>query len=422
MNMRSILHASVLALFAGTAYAQSLPDPIASGNLSYIDQIGSTQTATADQQVMDGSSGNYSGIYQGNLSASSNNNATVQQRASGGALNGALTIQNGAHNTAKTQQYTAKTAATPGGTVIFTVPFFTFTTNAAGGTATYGGTTLPTSFAGGTFTSTIDQHGDYNQAYVHQGFWGSAAVTGVNYSDVAQSGSNAYVDLKQYGATNNWSSVEQNGIAVNRASDITQQGLSGSNVSTLIQAGGATSPYILQTANGGSNASYMNQTGGRTSLSQTANTGANNSGVYEVGGTASIYQSTAAPSGSNNSLIWQYGGKVVVDQSVLASGGTNTSNVTQTGASSGASTSYVYQTASAGFTNLSNLIQTGDNYAYVTQEQGVVGGGNNTSTITQTNTGAIENQAILSQTANYGANTSTIIQTGYGNIAKVTQR
>jgi hypothetical protein len=114
-----------IALFAGAALAQDpakTGNSVATGNESVIEQIGSSNGASADQSKIGGGSGNYSEVYQGlNNNASSGNSASVQQVAAGGAKNAARTSQDGSNNTAATLQNTNAPAA-GGGSVTFVCP------------------------------------------------------------------------------------------------------------------------------------------------------------------------------------------------------------------------------------------------------------------------------------------------------------
>ena len=172
-----------IALFAGAALAQDpakTGNSVAVGNEFVIEQIGSSNTASADQSKIGAGSGNYSEVYQGlNNNASSGNNASVQQVAAGGAKNAARTSQDGNNNTATTLQ---NTNASGGGSVTFLMPAVTFTNNANGTS------TVPASSAtqaAGSFTSTIEQSNNGNTASVYQGAALSAA-TGTAYSAVKQ--------------------------------------------------------------------------------------------------------------------------------------------------------------------------------------------------------------------------------------------
>ncbi len=333
MTKGILLSVSALTLFAGASFAQSLPSTYSTGDATVIEQVGASNTIGGagitgiDQQASSGAS-NWAGIYQGVNVSGSSNSATVQQVAGSGATNASLIIQDGSDNQADTQQNTSAAPGASSHTVTFTVPSFTFLTDAQGDTRTLGGVSPSPTQPGGQFISEIQQKGN-DQATVNQGIWGSAAATGSAFSQVAQLGSNAYVEVSQFGETNNWSSVTQTGTA-NNAYSITQVGGAGNNVSTLVQAGRATALYITQTANAGNNTSYLNQTGGYTTISQNANSGSNSSGVYESSGSATVIQNGFG-SGSNRSLIWQSGGNVSVQQTNLGSGG-NSSTVVQTGA------------------------------------------------------------------------------------------
>ena len=156
-----------IALFAGAALAQDpakTGNSVAVGNESVVEQIGSSNGASADQSKIGGSSGNYYEIYQGlNNNASSGNSASVQQVAAGGAKNAARTSQDGNNNTATTLQ---NTNASGGGSVTFLMPAVTFTNN-ANGTST--GPASSATQAAGSFTSSIEQSDNGNTASVYQG-------------------------------------------------------------------------------------------------------------------------------------------------------------------------------------------------------------------------------------------------------------
>ena len=473
--MRKLYLFSIPALVFSfsAAHAQSSPPPwpglnyptisgsgVSLGNVSTIQQIGSNEQVGSsasvvnpggpgpapalvvgsstsggtvygvDQSVTDAKSGNYSEIYQGtNTSASSDNSAAVIQQAGGGAKNAANTTQDGNGNTAVTKQYTNARGA-GSNPVTFNMPSFTFTNSSS--VPFIVGAALETILNPGTFSSTIVQNGDGNTANVNQGSQ-LIAATGTDYSYVSQQATGALVDVSQQGSSNNWSSVSQSGTS-STFSDVTQLGSAGNNISFLSQ----TSPLyatITQSAFGGDNASYVSQSGGAINVTQLAFRGVNNSGIWQTDGpgtttvTQTIGPLARGSSDSNTSTIWQSGitGSVSVTQNVILGGGTNTSDITQTG---GGYT--VNQTANGG-TNVSDITSNGGTSTITqtasrgyTNESTVIQAGNDSATVTQSmaHSGG-NNTSTIDQTLTGGSmpNQATVLQVAsYGpNTSNITQ-
>ena len=443
MRKLILTSASALALSAGAAFAGA-PDPakvgadVSAGNESTVEQIGSgnhvgTGASTGvDQQVMDNRSGNFSEVYQGNYDpTSSSNGATLQQKAAGGAKNASRVSQNNKNNVAQIQQNTDATNAGPA-SVIYSMPSFTFTDNHNSNIITGSGVSDPQ--APGQFTSTLEQWGNNNQAYVNQGIWGGPAATGRAFSGIEQSDSSS-VEVHQLGGANNWSVANQ----TNSSATVSQDGNLGfTNGSYLVQTAGANA-NISQQASAGNNLSSLDQTGGFAGITQVAYAGSNTAAAMQTGGVENVWQYAYGP-GTNTSVSWQSGGNVSVTQDVYTAGGHNSSDITQTNGQatvyqyayggtnestirSNGGTSEVTQTARGAYTNDSSVNQSGINYAHVEQSQALGHDGDNTSTIDQTLTDPTkaQNWAKAVQTASFGPNTSHITQTGFGNVANVSQ-
>ncbi len=324
-----IVSVSVLALSAGAAFGQSAaPSNFASpstisagtnqigggsltaGNKFYVDQvgagnqIGSGTTGGVNQQVLSGTSYNYSEVYQGYQSTQSNyGQATVNQTASAGGVNksrivqydnsGAPNISFTGGNIASATQIVTVDGATNASTIEQTGS--TNWANVTQGSAGDSTVTPAISPSGGGATSTLSQNGSSLTASVTQTSVGAVSAiyqsgTGNGLKDAA-----ANVVINQHGLSSNNSGVYQaSTTTANGTVTVEQYGASGVlNTSDVWQTSGSSMASVTQSGTVGLNTSYLNQNGGginNATVIQTASTdGAENYSAITQSGGATAY-------------------------------------------------------------------------------------------------------------------------------------
>ena len=339
MKRRFIVPALALALSAGAAFAQDIPNPpgaVSPGNVAVVEQvgtgnfIGSSATPGLDQTVNGAGSGNYANIYQGytNVGTSTSSHATVSQTATGGALNISYTSQFGTNQTANVTQNNAgagqfitwvQQGSQNNGNILQGSAGNQATIDQAvtvnGTFVTWGDdrpdflTNLNTVAAGaGVWQSgqngivSVTQRSSGALALVHQNGNGNGLTVNVNISQtgsaantaiVEQDGSNGQIIVQQYGpqGVTNVSNINQS--SNNSYASVTQYGLIGGNTSTITQNAGLGSDkaYVTQDAESSStnSSTITQQDGSYANVYQQSNYAANTSTIGQTGQGNTVY-------------------------------------------------------------------------------------------------------------------------------------
>ena len=339
MKRSLIVCFSALALQAGGAFAQTIPDlpgAVSPGNTAVIEQIGSNnkvQTAGGAaglDQTADGStSGNWAGIYQGHVDngtpyATTGSTASVTQTASAGARNISPTLQFGTSQTSSVTQNNTGAGqylAWVQQGVKMDVP--SINPNSSGNQATI----VQEVVANGRYATFPE--GEPSFLVDRNTIVAGAGITQLGQDSVAsitQKSPGALARISQYGNGNGSAinaSITQDGQAANAA----QVWQHGDNGNITIQQNGA---YGL------TNAAVVNQYSNNSiaTVNQFGSIGVNTSTVnqnYGAGSDEAHVTQNGLSSNTNTATITQQDGAhaYVDQQSTLAA---NTATINQTGA------------------------------------------------------------------------------------------
>lgn len=253
--MKRLIIASVMALSAGAASAQSTS--------SDIEQIGGSNGATVTQQLNGGTS-NTSYVYQGSGGdgdASNSSQATVTQNGAALSKISSTVQQNDSSQIASVTQ-----------------------NGAAGSTQ---GSTVTQSNSGNNATVQQTASADYSQqsTITQSGMSGVVSVT--------QAGANDNSQVSQTGSYNNlnWTGSSTAAGLVTGGVNVNQSGAA-SNTSIVSQANNYSGILVKQEGVGGSNLSTVNQNTGQwdtAGVYQTAGAGISNSSTINQGGSGANF-------------------------------------------------------------------------------------------------------------------------------------